>query len=270
MAAAAFTEHHVSLTFLHQGVLVCVKVTVLSAGQIIFAGSDEAPDDINKLKTKVRRLYDIANVLTSLNLITKVHLKPTRKPGFQWLGIDGICLHSEQQSMQTEAAETDLPTSLTAITAQGLSEDPSSTATGSSMHQHPLPHHTSSCNQPLNNLTHDDTLSPSSRQRKRSAAALEPPSSQKRSRTTRSLPSPTVAAHSSQATVMQSVCPLQEAGQHEQHGQEVNKVSSSPAMDEEHDAAEGCQPGNRPTPVPITPEGGQPDTPQLQRHQVWI
>lgn len=37
---------------------------------------------------KVRRLYDIANVLTSLNLIKKVHVREERgrKPAFEWLG----------------------------------------------------------------------------------------------------------------------------------------------------------------------------------------
>jgi hypothetical protein len=34
----------------------------------------------------VRRLYDIANVFTSLELIEKIHLVQTRKPAFKWLG----------------------------------------------------------------------------------------------------------------------------------------------------------------------------------------
>ena len=42
--------------------------------------------DISKLKTKVRRLYDIANILTSLNLIEKTQLVD-KKPAFKWLGI---------------------------------------------------------------------------------------------------------------------------------------------------------------------------------------
>ncbi|GAB5365164.1 hypothetical protein AAMO2058_001033500 [Amorphochlora amoebiformis] len=40
----------------------------------------------NMYKSKVRRLYDIANVLTSLNLIQKIHLVDTRKPAFMWVG----------------------------------------------------------------------------------------------------------------------------------------------------------------------------------------
>lgn len=44
--------------------------------------------DAAKLKTKVRRLYDIANVLVSLQLIEKVHVD-SRKPAFRWLGASG-------------------------------------------------------------------------------------------------------------------------------------------------------------------------------------
>ncbi|GAV87575.1 E2F_TDP domain-containing protein [Cephalotus follicularis] len=39
------------------------------------------------MRTKVRRLYDIANVLSSLSLIEKTHARDTRKPAFRWLGV---------------------------------------------------------------------------------------------------------------------------------------------------------------------------------------
>jgi len=45
--------------------------------------------DYHKIKTKIRRLYDIANVLQALHLIEKT-LLPTRKPGFKWLGYKGF------------------------------------------------------------------------------------------------------------------------------------------------------------------------------------
>jgi transcription factor E2F7/8 len=44
--------------------------------------------DSAKLKTKVRRLYDIANILSSLRLIEKTHLVDSRKPAFRWLGVE--------------------------------------------------------------------------------------------------------------------------------------------------------------------------------------
>lgn len=46
---------------------------------------DEANLDDNRLKTKIRRLYDIANILCSLGLIEKTHLVDgSRKPAFKW------------------------------------------------------------------------------------------------------------------------------------------------------------------------------------------
>lgn len=47
----------------------------------------------SKLKTKVRRLYDIANILSSLHLIEKVQTT-SRKPAFKWLGPSTASLNS--------------------------------------------------------------------------------------------------------------------------------------------------------------------------------
>ena len=48
----------------------------------------EGPEpDQGAMKTKVRRLYDICNVLTSLRMIVKVRLPDTSKPAFKWLGV---------------------------------------------------------------------------------------------------------------------------------------------------------------------------------------
>ncbi|WOL20238.1 hypothetical protein Cni_G29042 [Canna indica] len=44
-----------------------------------------ANNDASYMRTKVRRLYDIANVLSSIDLIEKTQLD-TRKPAFRWLG----------------------------------------------------------------------------------------------------------------------------------------------------------------------------------------
>ncbi|KAG5148786.1 hypothetical protein JHK82_015667 [Glycine max] len=53
----------------------------------------ENPDYTATVKSsknaKVRRLYDIANVLSSMNLIEKTHTTNTRKPAFRWLGVRG-------------------------------------------------------------------------------------------------------------------------------------------------------------------------------------
>jgi len=45
-------------------------------------------------KSRVRRLYDISNVLISLDLIEKIHLVSTRKPAFRWVGAGVYPLNS--------------------------------------------------------------------------------------------------------------------------------------------------------------------------------
>ncbi|KAJ4895622.1 E2F transcription factor-like E2FE [Raphanus sativus] len=42
-----------------------------------------------RTKVRLRRLYDIANVLSSLNLIEKAHTLDSRKPAFKWLEYNG-------------------------------------------------------------------------------------------------------------------------------------------------------------------------------------
>ncbi|XP_068176791.1 transcription factor E2F8 isoform X3 [Antennarius striatus] len=66
-------------------------VVSLDVAAKILIGEDQsaADGDKNKFKTKVRRLYDIANVLRSLKLIEKVHVTEGgggRKPAFEWIG----------------------------------------------------------------------------------------------------------------------------------------------------------------------------------------
>ncbi|XP_028255105.1 transcription factor E2F7 isoform X3 [Parambassis ranga] len=62
-------------------------VTLDAAAKILIEESQDSSSH-SKYKTKVRRLYDIANVLTSLGLIKKVYVREERgkKPAFRWLG----------------------------------------------------------------------------------------------------------------------------------------------------------------------------------------
>ena len=40
------------------------------------------------MKTKIRRLYDIANIMLSLGIIVKTTLiGPSKKPAFRWVGL---------------------------------------------------------------------------------------------------------------------------------------------------------------------------------------
>ncbi|XP_015279901.1 PREDICTED: transcription factor E2F8 [Gekko japonicus] len=67
------------------------QVVSLEAAAKILIGEDHAENlDKSKFKTKIRRLYDIANVLSSLDLIKKVHVteEKGRKPAFKWTGPD--------------------------------------------------------------------------------------------------------------------------------------------------------------------------------------
>ncbi|KAJ7985726.1 hypothetical protein DPEC_G00343450 [Dallia pectoralis] len=69
------------------------RLVSLDVAARILIGEDQVGDqDKSKFKTKVRRLYDIANVLRSLKLIEKVHVTEERgrKPAFEWTGPEDI------------------------------------------------------------------------------------------------------------------------------------------------------------------------------------
>ncbi|XP_011659112.1 E2F transcription factor-like E2FE isoform X2 [Cucumis sativus] len=68
-----------------------VKLFVCSSAHLI--SLDEAAklllgngESVSIMRSKVRRLYDIANVLAALHLIEKTQTDGTRKPAFKWLG----------------------------------------------------------------------------------------------------------------------------------------------------------------------------------------
>ncbi|XP_068132742.1 transcription factor E2F7 isoform X2 [Hyperolius riggenbachi] len=72
-------------------------ITLEVAAKILIEESQDLSDH-SKFKTKVRRLYDIANVLTSLGLIKKVHVTEERgrKPAFKWIGPADFKTDSDQ------------------------------------------------------------------------------------------------------------------------------------------------------------------------------
>lgn len=57
-------------------------------------------EEAQKLKTKIRRLYDIANVLQSIGLIQKTSHSHNKKPAFRWIGIHGV--HAFVQELEEE------------------------------------------------------------------------------------------------------------------------------------------------------------------------
>ncbi|KFK37591.1 hypothetical protein AALP_AA3G003200 [Arabis alpina] len=61
-------------------------ITLDSAAKALLSDSQ---DPMN-MRTKVRRLYDIANVFSSMNLIEKTQIPETRKPAYRWLGTKSL------------------------------------------------------------------------------------------------------------------------------------------------------------------------------------
>ncbi|KAG9147791.1 hypothetical protein Leryth_003411 [Lithospermum erythrorhizon] len=90
-ASKADNRKEKSLTLLTQNfvkLFLCSKMEMISleeAAMILLKSEGES--QINR--TKVRRLYDIANVLSSMKFIEKTHRPDTRKPAFRWLGLKG-------------------------------------------------------------------------------------------------------------------------------------------------------------------------------------
>ncbi|XP_047956426.1 E2F transcription factor-like E2FE [Salvia hispanica] len=75
-------------------------------------------------RTKVRRLYDIANVLSSMKFIVKTHHPETRKPAFRWLGLTGKPDNTTADSMiQSDSKKRIFGTDLTNATTKRLRMD---------------------------------------------------------------------------------------------------------------------------------------------------
>ena len=77
----------------------CSEISLEQAGIML---SSSLSFECDKMKTKIRRLYDIANVLKALNLIEKILLH-NHKPGFRWLGYNGFLVYLEKLRGKTEA-----------------------------------------------------------------------------------------------------------------------------------------------------------------------
>lgn len=50
----------------------------------------ELSSEDDKFRTKIRRLYDIANVLSAMEVLRKVTLTTTKKTAFKWAGVQGL------------------------------------------------------------------------------------------------------------------------------------------------------------------------------------
>ncbi|KAG8438427.1 hypothetical protein GDO86_008924 [Hymenochirus boettgeri] len=90
-------------------------IVSLEVAAKILIGEDQLEDlDKSKFKTKIRRLYDIANVLTSLNLVKKVHVteEKGRKPAFQWTGPESFTDSHDAENVFTPTTHPPAPLDL--------------------------------------------------------------------------------------------------------------------------------------------------------------
>ncbi|KAL5864214.1 hypothetical protein ACOSQ3_001728 [Xanthoceras sorbifolium] len=67
---------------------LCSDVDIITLDNVAMALLGDAYNS-TAMRTKVRRLYDIANVFSSMNLIEKTHHQERRRPAFKWLGWRG-------------------------------------------------------------------------------------------------------------------------------------------------------------------------------------
>ncbi|XAR50128.1 hypothetical protein NMG60_11004371 [Bertholletia excelsa] len=112
---------------------LCSNVDLISleeAAKILLGDAHDPSIMRNNSAAKVRRLYDIANVLSSMNFIEKTHHPETRKPSFRWLGIKGkstngsgdafVLNESKKRTFGTELTNTTLKKSKVASPKDGL------------------------------------------------------------------------------------------------------------------------------------------------------
>ena len=83
---------------------------VISLEEAAMRISDGEQLDEKMLKTKIRRLYDIANVLQSIGLIRKTQMIECRKPAFKWIGLHGTVKAINEIKELVQAAREELNT----------------------------------------------------------------------------------------------------------------------------------------------------------------
>ncbi|KAM0942638.1 putative transcription factor E2F-DP family [Dioscorea sansibarensis] len=84
------TQNFVKLFLIKMRMFSCLRADTISldeaAKMLLGDGQDSSQMKMNNNAAQVRRLYDIANVLSSVNLIEKTQQPENKKPAFRWLG----------------------------------------------------------------------------------------------------------------------------------------------------------------------------------------
>ncbi|KAH7866587.1 hypothetical protein Vadar_022333 [Vaccinium darrowii] len=115
MASKTDNRKEKSLGLLTQNFIklfLCTDVDLISLDEAAKILLGDARDP-STMRTKVRRLYDIANVLSSMNFIEKVHHPDTRKPAFRWLGMRGKLEEGSANSFANESKKRIFGTEIT-------------------------------------------------------------------------------------------------------------------------------------------------------------
>ena len=94
---------------------------VLSLEEAAKQISDGEVYDEKLLKTKIRRLYDIANVLQSIGLIHKTQMSNSRKPAFKWVGLRGVVLAIQEIKDLVRTAQLELNSQKGSVKSGGKS-----------------------------------------------------------------------------------------------------------------------------------------------------
>ncbi|KAE8668612.1 E2F transcription factor-like E2FF [Hibiscus syriacus] len=125
------TKREKSLWLITQNFLklfLCSDAELITLDSATFSLLGNVPNS-TAVRTKVRRLYDIANVFSSINLIEKTHHPESRKPAFRWLGWGAK--HHNGSKTALELNESKKRTFGTEITNHGLKR----TKTNTSVHR---------------------------------------------------------------------------------------------------------------------------------------
>nr|VDC75964.1 unnamed protein product [Brassica rapa] len=118
---------------------ICSQATIISLDEAAKLLLGDA-HNTSIMRTKVRRLYDIANVLSSMNLIEKTHTLDSRKPAFKWLGYNGepTFTLSSDLMMQAESKKRVFGTDLSNVSVKRSKTHDSATERSLKMKHHAI------------------------------------------------------------------------------------------------------------------------------------
>ncbi|XP_011098539.1 E2F transcription factor-like E2FE isoform X2 [Sesamum indicum] len=83
---------------------LCSDVELLSLDRAALALLGDS-NDPTAMRTKVRRLYDIANVFSSMELIEKIRDPQSGKPAFRWIGMERTSKYGSSAALDVKSSK---------------------------------------------------------------------------------------------------------------------------------------------------------------------